>query len=828
MPLRPRLALFLALLAPLAVQAQAVVPLPVGIGLASPRSLALDASGNIFVADFGNSTIQEIPAAGGYMSVTRLAASDGGFNGPRGIAIDSHGNLFVADTGNNAIKEILAEGGYVTVATLAAVSGEFNAPAALAVDAAGNVFVADTSNNAVKEILAAGGYTTVENISAASGSFLQPTMIAVTSKGDVFVGNDFTQGKEILADGGYVTATPIGIGSQGYGGALAVDKQDNLYLADNVAVADEVKDGSIIEITAASGYKTVNTIVSPIAFSSLKSGMAIDADGNVFTTNQGSTLVQEYPVAQAYAATPIPAAISLWAYPDGVAVDGAGNVFVADNGSTKTIKEIPAAGGYTTVTILPGSVGNLTAPGSIAIDSSDNLFFIDRNEVKEMVAAGGYSTLTTLPASSDLPDIEGIAIDGAGNVFLTEGSKSQIVEIPAAGGYATVQNLAANGNFNQPSAIAVDSAGNLFVTDDGNAVVKEILAAGGYVTVNTLPATLSTQAIMTGIALDSADDVFVMSDLGIPELPGPGSLVEITAASGYATATPVAATTGNFFQPTQISTDRAGNLFVADTYNGAVKEIVLVPSPLAAAILPGSRSVQAGTPATVFATLLNTGSSALTGCFPSLPAAAPAGLSLDYRPTDPSTNAVTGVLDQPVTIAANGAQSFVLGFGAASAVAAPDLPVVFTCAGVNPAPSTIGVNTVDLLFAATPVADIIALAATSSNDGTVHIGTGGGAFAVATVDAGAAAAITATADTGTATLPLTISLCQTDATGQCLAPPASSVALNFAANATPTFSIFIAATGPVPFDPANARIFVRFKDAGGTAHGATSVAVTTS
>ena len=834
MSLRPGLVLFLALIgcAPSIVPAaaQTVIPLPVGTGLANPHSLAVDAGGNIFVADFGNDTVQEIPAAGGYMSVTRLASAYGDFNAPGGIAIDGSGNLFVADTGNNAVKEILAAGGYVTVVTLAAISGEFKAPSAIAIDAAGNVFVADTGNNAVKEIVAASGYVTVETLAAATGGFVQPTTIGIDSHDNVFVGDSSgTSLKEILAAGGYVTVNPItSSATAGIPVALALDTADNLYAVYNVPIADMIQGGIVEEYTAASAYATTNAVVPLIPFPDIKSGIALDRSGNIFTTDLGSTQVQEYPVAQSYAPTPIPAATSFWDYPGGVAVDRSGNVFVVDNGSTQTIKEIAAAGGYATVTTLPGSIGTLTGPESIAVDGGGNLFIVDTGEVKEMPASGGYATVITLPASSNFTDTLGIAVDADSNVFVTQSYQNLVLEIPAAGGYTNVQTLAAaNGHFNFPAALAVDGNGNVFVTDNGNGVVKEILAAGGYVSVDTLAAGGTAQAVMSGIAVDASDNVFVISTQGNYGHPGPGLLVESTAASGYASVKTLAAATGNFVDPTQIAVDGTGNVFVADSGNFAVKEVVLAPSPLAAAILPGARSVEAGTPATVFATMINAGSSDLASCFPSLPATAPSGLSFDYQTTDPTTNRATGVADQPVSIAAKGSQSFVLGFSAAGALSAAALPVVFDCTGVNAAPSTIGLDTVDLLFSATPVADIIALAATSSNDGTVHVGTGGGAFAIATIDAGAAATITATADTGTATLPLTILLCETNPTGQCLAPPAGSVTLSFAANATPTFSIFIAASGAVPFDPGDSRIFVRFKDAGGTSHGATSVAVTT-
>ena len=133
-------------------------------------------------------------------------------------------------------------------------------------------------------------------------------------------------------------------------------------------------------------------------------------------------------------------------------------------------------------------------------------------------------------------------------------------------------------------------------------------------------------------------------------------------------------------------------------------------------------------------------------------------------------------------------------------------------------PEIIGVNTLLLSASATPIPDIVALAATPANDGIVNVpgAAGAGAFAVATVNVGASGNITASADTGNATLPVNISLCQTDpATGQCISAIGSSVTTTINANATPTFGVFVQGNDDVPFDPATNRIFVRFKDSGG-------------
>ena len=247
-----------------------------------------------------------------------------------------------------------------------------------------------------------------------------------------------------------------------------------------------------------------------------------------------------------------------------------------------------------------------------------------------------------------------------------------------------------------------------------------------------------------------------------------------------------------------------------------------------AAVLPSSRSVQVNTPAAAFATVINTGQAMATSC--SIVPLTNVPASFVYQSTDPATNQVTGFPNTPANIAAGAAQSFVFAITPTAPIAPTDVQFSFDCADTDPAPINVGLNTFLLSASATPVPDIVALAATTTNDGIENIPgpNGAGAFAVATVNLGASGSITASADTGSATLPVNISLCQTNpSTGQCISAIDSTVTTTINANATPTFGIFIQGNGNVPFDPAVNRIFVRFKDSGGVTRGSTSVAVRT-
>jgi sugar lactone lactonase YvrE len=820
-----RLLLALMLLGSLATapaRAQQVVTLASNL-LFQPYDVALDASGNAFVSDTGGSSVKEYLAATGYKISVLLASANGNFNAPAGLAVDGAGNVFVADAGNNAVKEIVAAGGYVEVRTLVPTTGGFSSPLALALDGSGNLFVADTGHGQIKEIPAAGGYATVETI---ADDLLFVFGIAVDAAGDVFftqAGDSLQQAQgsleELPAADNYLKMVtlaptfiaPLGMGIDRNGDLFVCEFGDPLYSA-----ASDIK-----EVLASGGYTTVQTVPAStgIAKSQGIQGVAVDSAGNLFVASVQA--VDEIPAAGGYTSV---TAIDATDFhnPEAAAVDAAGDVFFVEP-SGNAVLEIPAAGGYQTVVTLPVPSGSFNVPAAVALDGAGNLFVADsgNNAVKEVPAAGGYTTVQTLGAgAADLSSPSGITVDSGGNVFVVDTGHGVVKEILAAGGYTNVQTLAGSGGwFGSLLGAAVDGSGNLFITGfPGTYPVVEVPPAGGYAKGTPLGIPPDTLNGPNAIAVDGSGNLFI-TDSGI------NAVWQIPAAGGYTSAAELAQ--GMFEQPTGVAVGAGGNVFVADTGHSAMKEIVLAPSPVAAAILPGARSVEAGNPATVFATMVNGGTSGLTACAPHLPGTAPGALSLDFQTTNPATNTLTGTKNQPVPIAAGASQSFVLGFSASTEVTAPGLPIVFLCDGAGAVGTIPGVNTVDLLFASTPVPDIIVQAATASPGLTLHLANGAGAFAIATDDNGTGGTLTAVTDTGGATLPLSLTLCQTNAAAQCQAAPASSLPVAFTPGATPTFSVFASSTGAIPFAPATARIFVRFLDPSGTSHGTTSVAVTT-
>ena len=144
-----------------------------------PIGVAVDSTGNVYVADNGNDTIRKVTPAGVVTTLAGLAGSSGSadgtgsaarFYGPSGVAVDSAGNVYVADTGNYTIRKVTPAGVVTTLAGLAGTEGSadgtgsaarFSYPSGVAVDSAGNVYVADTGNNTIRKVTPAGVVTTL-------------------------------------------------------------------------------------------------------------------------------------------------------------------------------------------------------------------------------------------------------------------------------------------------------------------------------------------------------------------------------------------------------------------------------------------------------------------------------------------------------------------------------------------------------------------------------------------------------------------------------------------------------------------------------------------
>lgn len=570
-----------------------------------------------------------------------------------------------------------------------------------------------------------------------------------------------------------------------------------------------------------------------------------DLQGHIFLSDQVFNVVREFTaggtiqtvagmggLSGGFGGDNGPANAANLAAPAGLAVDAKGNVYVADAGNGR-IRMFTPGGTITTIAgggsaSGPDGLGDggsavlakLTFPQGVAVDGKGNIYVADTFDslVRVFTVAGTISVAAGTPGSrgfsgdggpaiaAKLASPAGIAIDAMGRVYIADngadvirrftpgGTIETIAGTPNQAGYGGDGGPANAALLNEPGGVAVDAAGNVLIADTGNGVVRKI-APNGVITT------------LAGGGADAGSDGF--GDGG----PAPLAILAL---------------------PGSVAADSSGNILVADTQDSLIRRFsgTVPPPSLVASVLPGARSVLDTSVATIFATMVNATAAPLGNCRITLPAPTTRLLALDFQSTNPATNALTGTPDMAVTLPGKGAASFLLSFRAVentgTATPLPGQQLLFACDGINPAATTQGVNTVDLSFSPTPVADVIALAAVAGNTGILAVPAGGtGAFAVASANVGATDMLTISADTGNATLPLQLTLCATNASAQCLAPPAATVTASIAGGSVPTFSIFATATASIPFAPATNRIFVRFKDANGTSHGSTSVAVDT-
>jgi hypothetical protein len=250
------------------------------------------------------------------------------------------------------------------------------------------------------------------------------------------------------------------------------------------------------------------------------------------------------------------------------------------------------------------------------------------------------------------------------------------------------------------------------------------------------------------------------------------------------------------------------------------------PFDLVAAILPTARAAQVGSAVSAFATIVNRGSEDAIACRLSPPGTFVGNFL--FQTTDPATNLPTGSPNTPVNIPAGQFQTFVFAFTPTAAFPDRDLEVRYDCANTVPAPSISGLNRFRMSASETPPPDLVAVSATVTNNGVVRLPStsGAGFFTASAINIGAPGTITARvrAPEGIAA---TITICETDSGGICLAARSDSTTRAVGTNDIVFYAVFVRANGEIPFNPAATRLILELSDDTGAVRGATSVAVRT-
>jgi NHL repeat len=628
-----------------------------------PQGVALDASGNVFIADTDNSVIREVVAATSIIQTVAGSSTPGyggdggpatsaGLNAPSGLFVDGSGNIFIADTDNSVIREVLAASGNIqTVAGNGtagysgdagpATSAQLDEPSGVFVDASGNIFIADTFNSVVREVTAGNISTVVgayyaystciysgDGGPATSAELCLPGGVFVDGSGDIFVADTNNSViREVVA--GTIT-TVAGNGTAGYAGdggaatsaelnypgGVLVDSSGDIYIADT--------DNFLIrEVTTG----TIQTLVgnNTLAYSgdgslalnaelNAPGGTFVDASGDIYISDTYNSVIREVVASSGDIQTVAGDGIAGYSgdgglgtsanlnFPNGAVVDGAGNIFIADT-ENSVIREVVAATGNIETVAGTGTAGysgdggaatsaELSGPYAVAVDATGNIFIADTENSAVRVVNPGTQAVT----------IAGVVIQ-PGTIATVAGNGSPCPE-PTAG--CGDNGAATSAQLNFPTGISLDASDDIFVADTFNNAVREINASTGII--QTVAGTMGTRGYSgdngpptsaqldtpKGLFVDSLGNIFVADTENsvIREVVAVTATIQTVAGNGTAgfTGDGGAATSAELNGPIGVAGDAAGNLYIADSENSRVREL----SPtLSEQVYPGSTTLPA-------------------------------------------------------------------------------------------------------------------------------------------------------------------------------------------------------------------------------------------
>jgi virginiamycin B lyase len=530
-------------------------------------------------------------------------------------------------------------------------------------------------------------------------------------------------------------------------------------------------------------------------------GIAAGSDGALWFTQPGCDSIGRITTTGAVAFFPIPTANG---GPNHITAGPDGNLWFTEGVGNK-IGRITIAGVITEFDIPTANA----FPGLIASGPDGALWFAENNlnKIGRITITGTITEFTT-PTSNSGP--QGIAWGPDGALWFTESTASKIGRITTAG---SITEFALPPNSGPDDIVAGPDGALWFAASSANAIGRITIA--GAITEFPVP-TPNSGPFRIAVGPDGA---LWFTDLVAHKI---GRITTSGQADDFQLPPPPGV-------PTQIITGPDGNLWVVDS-DGDILTFAPPPatSPLFAATLPPSRSVQVGGEvATAFASIVNTGTSVINcGIAPVTPVPA----NFLFQTTDPATNQLTGTPNTRVPIAAGVTQSYLVAFTPNAPVVPTNVVLGYDCDNIDAVGTIVGVNTLLLTFSATPVPDVIAVGLTPSNDGYSHTGgnSGTGIFVIAAMNIGASGHLTAQVMLSNSTMPLTATVCQTNPnTGQCLAPPTASVTTTIGADQNTTWTAFLTASGAIAQDAANNRVFFEFVDGSALVRGSTSTAVTT-
>ncbi|HET9164310.1 MAG TPA: DUF6531 domain-containing protein [Solirubrobacterales bacterium] len=268
---------------------------------AHPAGIAVDTSGNLWVADENNHRVEKFNAAGEYLSSFGSSGTGNGqFGRPTDVAIAANGNLWVTDASNNRLEEFSPSGEFLKAfGSSGTGNGQFSGPECLAIDSQGNIWVGDTYHGRLQEFNEAGEFIkVVSSRGSAEGQMIEPTGIATAPDGSVWVADWGNQRVEVFTEsGGFIRQ----FGAEGTGNAqfkrpdvVEVDAKGDVWIGDqnNERVQEFTQSGEYV-----GQFGTAGSGAGQFSFG-WPMGITSDAQGHLWVSDTGNNRVQEWRVGE--------------------------------------------------------------------------------------------------------------------------------------------------------------------------------------------------------------------------------------------------------------------------------------------------------------------------------------------------------------------------------------------------------------------------------------------------------------------------------------------------------------------------------------------------
>jgi hypothetical protein len=645
-------------------------------GLAKPFGVAVDSAGNQFIADTYNNRIRKVAAGSGIIT-TVAGSGNGGFAGdgeaatsamlfsPSGVALDSSGNLYIADQGNNRIRKVAVGTGIITTVAgngTAGFAGDDNAatlatlnyPSGVVVDSTGNLFIVDSPR--IRKVAAGTGIiTTVAGNGTtdfsgdggmATSAGLYPAGVAVDNNSNLYIADYWNNRiRKVMAETGIITTVAGGgTGGLGDGGAataaslwypngVALDNVGNLYIADsqNQRIRKVAAGTNIITTFAGNGTlgfsgdggtATSANIYKP-------SGLAVDSFGNLYIADTNNSRIRKVAsgsniittVAGGYLGDNGKATSAGLYGPHGVSVDNSGNLYIADRYGNR-IRKVANGTGVITTVAGTGSSGfsgdgafatnaNINNPWRAVADSSGNLYIADsgNNRIRKVETGTGIITTVAgngnsgfsgddgLATSANLGGPTGVAVDTAGNIYVASSNRIRKVDVgtgiitTVAGngttGFSGDGGAATSASLNSTSDVAVDNAGNIYIADRNNYRIRKVAVGTGIITTvagngsggfsGDNGTATSAGFFPWGLAVDGNGNLYIAdpSSSRIRLVVAENGIITTVAGNGVGgfSGDGGSATSATLAAPMGVAVDSIGNLYIADYINNRIRRV---------------------------------------------------------------------------------------------------------------------------------------------------------------------------------------------------------------------------------------------------------------